>query len=121
ESLPDQLVKTGLDASQETSQVLGPTIDGRRPYRLVRLLRQSSPCRVRARRLTDKFLAVTLHDVAARLTDSVLRHDRRVSSHVGDKTDLFAVGDLDALVELLRHHHRALGGVDELAVRFLLQ
>ena len=46
--------------------------------------------------------------------------DDRVGAHVGDQADI-ALANVDALVELLRQAHRALGGEAELARGLLLQ
>ena len=67
------------------------------------------------------FRAIALQDRLLGRSTRFLGNTRRVGTHIGDEADRFAVVDLDALVQPLRHHHRALGRKAELARRVLLQ
>ncbi len=60
-------------------------------------------------------------NVAARLGHRIGRNPCRVRTHVGDEGHLSLVAQIDALIQLLRHHHGALGSEPQPARRFLLQ
>ena len=67
------------------------------------------------------FLAVGTLDVLGSPCARLIRYAQRVGTHVGDKAHGALAGDLHALVELLRDHHRAARGHVELPRSLLLE
>ncbi|VTR68200.1 hypothetical protein DESC_70040 [Desulfosarcina cetonica] len=66
-------------------------------------------------------LAELLGDQGQGFLGGLVGDARGVGSHVGDQTDGFTRTEIDALVQLLGHHHGFFGGETQLADRFLLQ
>ena len=62
-----------------------------------------------------------LGDESAGFELRLLRHVHAVRTHVGDEADSAALTDVDALVEVLRHAHRARGGHPQLLTGVLLK
>ena len=110
-ALPDQVVERQLVVF-EAGLVGRAEHAARRTDRLVRFLRVGDLVGIAARLVRQVLLAVEpLHQVAGR-GDRLVRQRHRIGTHVGDEA---------ALVQALRHLHRLLGGVAQLAVGFLLQ
>ncbi len=114
-SLPDQLVQA-LQVVLEP-QGVGAAQDVGRTNGFVRFLGVLGLGLVVARLGRDIGGAETLADGLARLGDALGRHIDAVGTHVGDQ----AAGVVDALIQLLRRLHGALGGEAQLARGFLLQ
>ena len=74
-----------------------------------------------ARLVRNVFRAVALGDNLTNLSYRNIRQGHRVSSHIGDQTDVAFARELDTFIELLRNAHRPLRVEAELARRFLLQ
>ena len=65
--------------------------------------------------------AIAGADQLAHLGQRILRNFDRVGAHIGNQANRAFLAQLDALVEPLRQHHRALGGVAQAVVGRLLQ
>ena len=113
--LPDQLIQSAQIVFEPHG--VGVTRDIGRPDRLVGLLGVLGLDLVVAGLGRDIGGAEPLADHLARLGDALRGHIDAVGPHVGDQAALI----VDALVQLLRRLHGALGREAQLARRFLLQ
>jgi hypothetical protein len=93
EAVPDERVEDELVALEERRDAIGRPLHGRRPDRLVRVLRVLLRA-VHVRLLGDVVLAEAVADEVARGGDRVARDARRVGAHVGDEADGALVAEL---------------------------
>src|SRR5580704_8505216 len=124
EALPDQLVELELVSGQIALDQLRTTsrVGGANPLvRILRVLDLAIAIELRPT-LREIALAEQATQVIARLNRRALRDACRVCPHIRDQTDgaLF-FPQLNALVEILRQAHRALGAERELLGAFLLE
>ena len=120
EAAPDELVEPELLLGQIVLDHLRIQRDVRRADGLVRVLRAGFRL-VAARLAAGVGVAIAAADDAAGSGQRLLRDAQRVGTHVGDKAHGALAGDLHALVELLRDHHRAARGHVELPRSLLLE
>ena len=118
--LPDHVVQLELVGGQERLDRFRRAEDRRRAHGFVRFLGVLGLVLEHRRRFRQVVGVEVLADVEADLLDRVVGERHRVGTHVGDQTDL-ALADVDALVQLLRGAHGAVGGHAELAHPLLLQ
>ena len=120
EALPDQLVEFEFIGAQNLAQRIGRAQDVRGPDRFVRVLGAFLAA------VMDGFggqiiVSESFLDVTAHRGESAFRHAGGIRTHVSDEADGAFLRQLDALIEVLRHHHGFLGVEAQLAHGFLLQ
>src|SRR6185312_13840294 len=123
EALPHQLVKLELVILQIAFDGIRPTRRIGGTYGFVRVLRVLAlVIAVQLRTTTrEKLLAEQRPQIIARCSRCRFRDTCGIGTHVSDETHGPFGADLDALVQILRQSHRALGAEAEPLGRFLLQ
>ena len=120
-ALKNQLIESELFVTQVAAEIRRATESRTRTNGLMGLLRVFLRLFELPGRVGQVVGAKLCLDEAAKIVNGLVRQVDRVGTHVGDETRRPALTHIEALIQLLRHTHRALCGKAELTRSLLLQ